>query len=130
MKTRKELLKFFLEKLGLWNQFEQELNSHETLRPWEKIDDALWLASSFEDADVVANKSIRVANRLSDKEYLNQLMLNEDVGSFTFAFAIADLCVYAGLDSEDSQVWKTIPEQASIMCIVDKVYSVACNRMY
>ena len=92
---------------------------------WDCIDDNLRFLFNAVNLAMIYNKALRVASRLDDRTYLDQLINNEDLGSFTLTFAITDLCEYAGLDAEDPRVWHNIPDQASIMDIVKKVYSVA-----
>ena len=127
-KTKKELLKFFLERLELWDLFSAELRKFHTLfgaPEWSCIDNNLDFLFGSVDLMEIDPKEFRVLARLKDKDYLTQLMVNEDLGAFTFAFAIADLCVFAGLDGEEQSVWHNIPDPASIMDIVEKVYDVA-----
>ena len=127
-KTKKELLKFFLERLELWDLFSAELRKFHTLfgaPEWSCVDNNLKFLLGSVDLMEIDPKEFRVLCGLSDSDYLTRLMVNEDLGSFTFAFAIVDLCVYAGLDGEDQRVWHNIPDQASIMDIVEKVYEVA-----
>lgn len=128
MKTRKELLKSFLESLQLWDLFSAELRKlHEYfgVAEWDCIDNDLRFLFNAISLLTPECGDFRVVSRLKDETYLEQLMNNEDLGSFTFAFAIADLCEYAGLQSEDPRVWHDLPEQVSIMGIVEKVYQVA-----
>lgn len=127
-KTKKELLKFFLERLELWDLFSDELRRFHTLfgaPEWSCVDNDLKFLVGSIDLMELEPKDFRVLCGLEDKEYLSRLMENEDLGSFTFAFAVADLCVYAGLKDEDERVFNTIPSPASIMDIVQKVYDVA-----
>ena len=128
MKTKKELLKFFLEKLELWNAFSAEvekLHIYHDAPEWDCIDNDLnflFNAVALTDSN---NKEIRVANRLKDNTYLDQLINNEDLGQWTLLFAITDLCEYAGLDSREPKVFEDLPAQASIYVIVERVYKVA-----
>lgn len=125
MRTRKELLKFFLEKLGLWSAFEREVNAGMDLPSWDNTDDNL--NRLFEALKLLPpdDPCYRVANRLTDKTYLDQLVNNEDLSSLDLVYGLSDLCKYAGLDSQEPRVWDYLPEQSSIMEIVEKVHDVA-----
>ena len=122
---KRELLKLFLERLGLWSEFENEVNAGMELPSWDNIDDDLKCLLSALRGIKPNDLCYRVANRITDKTYLDQLINNEDLGSLTLTYALMDLCEYAGLDSQEPRVWDYLPEQVSIMGIVEKVYLVA-----
>ena len=121
MKTDKELLKFFLEKLGLWEKFEQELESHQDLPSWDKVDDNLWGSQAFDCKDASSDESICIASHLSDELYLAKIMNCNEFVQYAYDEALADLLEYAGLDRNEPKVLENIPERASILKIVNIV---------
>ena len=128
MKTKKEMLKFFLKKIELWDLFSSEvrnLHLHFGAPEWSCVDNDLkFLFNAISLADLDP-KEFRVLSRLRDRTYLDQLITNEDLGSLTLVFALSDLCEYVGLEPDDQVVWEYLPEEASIMEIVEQVYFVA-----
>lgn len=128
MKTKKELLKSFLESLQQWDLFSAELRKlHEYfgVAEWACVDNDLVFLFNAISLLTPECGDFKVVTRLKDRTYIGQLIGNEDLGSFTFVFAIEELCEYAGLSSEDSRVWHNLPEQVSVMDVVEKVYQVA-----
>lgn len=125
MKSKKQLLKFFLEKLELWETFENQVNSHFDLPEWDNIDENLDFLFKALGLLLPEDSNRLIAGRLKDKTYLDQLINNEDLGQWTLVFALQELCEFAGLASEDPRVWNSTSNQVSIMEYIDKVYRVA-----
>ena len=125
MKTKKQLLEAFLKKLGLWEVFEQEMESHQNIPSWENFDDNLDIVQTFDTTDVDTDKRLRVAIHLADEAYISSLLYNDHVGEWMFNFALIDLFRFAGLESRKSQLACDIPDHISIIEIINRVYDAA-----
>ena len=129
MKTKKELLKFFLESLGLWESFSADLSAQFWIPSWSHIDDDL--KNLFDALNLIKqNKNclilketvnMLIVDQIKNPKFLQQLISEDVVSEDMFRNAVQKTGDFAELSNINSRLF-SINKRTSIFSVVEKVY--------
>ncbi len=128
MKTKKEILQSFLQNIGLWESFANELRISSFLENWDEVDDDLlnllrtvrMIKESPCCFAFLCEPKLAVANQLENPDFIPELIAGDVFSPSSFRYALYHL--YDDLCVEDRDCWKNVRSETSIRDIVEQAY--------
>ena len=131
MKTKKELLEFFLKNIELWDSFSTELAAQFWLPAWDRVDDDLsnllnmikFLEEHKNNYMLKKTADMLIVNQLENSELIPQMLDEDLISPAKFKYALFELYKFADISGLDKS-WEKIRSNTSVLGIIDKVYAL------